>query len=164
MLNVVCVLAESLQLCLALCSLIDYSLRGSSVNGIFQARMLVWVAISFSRGSSWPLDQKCISCLAGEFFTTEPPGKNKGEVKEEEVFIKWQSWKCQQTDPQKLTKKKWTLTQWHTRDSKHGNLVVGIIQWKRNLTLVIPVTVFCFLFFLCAVSGIMGWHLSPSYA
>ena len=34
----------------------DYSLPGFSVNGIFQARVLEWIAISFSRGSSWPRD------------------------------------------------------------------------------------------------------------
>ena len=43
--------------------------------GILQARVLEWVAMSFSRGSSRPRDQSCISCLAGRFFTTEPPGK-----------------------------------------------------------------------------------------
>ena len=36
---------------------------GSSVHGIFQARILEWVAISFSRGSSQPRDQTCISCI-----------------------------------------------------------------------------------------------------
>ena len=48
---------------------------GSSVHGISQARILEWVAIPFSRGSSWPEDQTHISCIAGGFFTTEPPGK-----------------------------------------------------------------------------------------
>ena len=48
---------------------------GSSVHGIFQARTLEWVAISFSRGSSWPRDWTHVSCIAGGFFTTEPPGK-----------------------------------------------------------------------------------------
>ena len=42
----------------------DSSPRGSSVHGILQARILVWVAISFSRGSSWPRDRTCISCTA----------------------------------------------------------------------------------------------------
>ena len=40
-----------------------------------QARILEWVAISFSRASSWPWDGSCISCVAGRFFTTEPMGK-----------------------------------------------------------------------------------------
>ena len=38
---------------------------GSSVHGIFQARVLEWVAISFSRGSSQPRDQTQVSCIAG---------------------------------------------------------------------------------------------------
>ena len=48
-----CVCAKSLQLYLTLCDLMDCSLPGSSVHGIFQAR-LEWIAISFSRGSSLP--------------------------------------------------------------------------------------------------------------
>ena len=47
----------------------------SSVHGIFQVRILEWIAISFSRESSWPQDLICISCLAGRFFTTEPHAK-----------------------------------------------------------------------------------------
>ena len=60
---------------LTLCDPMDYSLPDSSVRGILQARILAWVAISFSRGSSEPGDRTCVSCIAGEFFTTEPPGK-----------------------------------------------------------------------------------------
>ena len=45
----------------------DYSLAGSSVHGILQVRILEWVAIPFSRGSSQPRDQTCISCIAGGF-------------------------------------------------------------------------------------------------
>ena len=50
---------------------------GSSVHGIIPSRILELVAISSSRGSSWPRDQTCItsiSCTAGGFFTTEPSG------------------------------------------------------------------------------------------
>ena len=46
--------------------------------GILQARRLEWVAMPSSRGSSRPRDQTCVSygsCIAGGFFTTEPPGK-----------------------------------------------------------------------------------------
>ena len=50
-------------------------LPGSSVHGISQAVILEWIAISFSRGSSRARDWACISCTAGRFFTTEPPGK-----------------------------------------------------------------------------------------
>ena len=42
----------------------DCSLLRSSVHGISQARRLEWVAISYFRGSSWPGDQTCISCVS----------------------------------------------------------------------------------------------------
>ena len=42
---------------------LDYGPPGSSVHGIFPARILVWVAISCSRGSSQPRDQTCVSCI-----------------------------------------------------------------------------------------------------
>ena len=51
---------------------------GSSAHGILQARILEWVTIPFSRGSSQPRDQTWVfwdSCIAGGFFTAEPPGK-----------------------------------------------------------------------------------------
>ena len=41
----------------------------TSVLGILQATILEWVAISFSRGSSWPRDWSLVSCIAGRFFT-----------------------------------------------------------------------------------------------
>ena len=49
------------QLCPTLCDPIDCSPSGSSVRGIFQARILHWLAISFSRGFSWPRDQTHVS-------------------------------------------------------------------------------------------------------
>ena len=59
-----------------------YSLPGSSVQGIFQARILEWVAISSSGESSLPRDQTHVSCgsaLMGRFFATEPPGSPHSE-------------------------------------------------------------------------------------
>ena len=47
----------------------DCSPPSSSVHGIFQARLLEWVAISFSRGSSQPRDWTWVSCTAGRLFT-----------------------------------------------------------------------------------------------
>ena len=41
----------------------------ASIHGIFQARILQWVAIPFSRRSSWPEDWTWVSYIAGEFFT-----------------------------------------------------------------------------------------------
>ena len=58
----------SSQLCPALRDLLDCSLPSSSVHGIFQARILEWVAIPFSRGSSQPRDRTQVSHIAG--FTT----------------------------------------------------------------------------------------------
>ena len=61
--------------CPTLCDLMDCSPPGSSVRGIFQARILEQVAISSSRGSSFPRDRTLIACIAGRFFTSEPSGK-----------------------------------------------------------------------------------------
>ena len=52
-----------------LCDLMDYSLSGSSIHGIFQTRILDWVAISFSRGYSWPRNRTQVSSTAGRCFT-----------------------------------------------------------------------------------------------
>ena len=53
------------QLCLTLYDPTDYI-----VHGILQARILEWVAVPFSRGSSQPGDQAQVSCTAGRFFTS----------------------------------------------------------------------------------------------
>ena len=55
-----------------LCDLMNCSLPGSCVHGILQTRILEWVAISSSRGSSWPRDRtrvSYVSCIAGRLFT-----------------------------------------------------------------------------------------------
>ena len=69
----------------------DCSPPGSSVHRIFQARILEWVSISFSRGSSWPRDWTGVSCLTGRFFTTEPPRKTRNmaldqQINEQKIF------------------------------------------------------------------------------
>ena len=60
---------EVAQLCPTLCDPMDCSLSGSSVHGILQARILEWVAISFSRESSQPRDRTRVSCIAGRHFS-----------------------------------------------------------------------------------------------
>ena len=60
--------SEVSQSCLTLCDPVDCSPPGSSVHGILQARILEWVAISFSRASSQPRDQTQVSCIAGRHF------------------------------------------------------------------------------------------------
>ena len=57
------------QLWLILCDPMDCSPPGSSICGILQARILEWVAIPFSRGSSQPRDRTLVSCTVGGLFT-----------------------------------------------------------------------------------------------
>ena len=52
----------------SLCNTVDCSLPGFSIHGIFQARILEWVAISFSSGSSQPRDRILVSCTAGRLL------------------------------------------------------------------------------------------------
>ena len=60
------------QLCLILCDPMD-----CTIHGIFQARILEWVAIPFSRGSSQPRDRTQVSRIAGDSSPAEQPGKPK---------------------------------------------------------------------------------------
>ena len=60
--------SEVAQSCPTLCSPVDFSPPASSVHGILQARILEWVAISFSRGSSRPRDRTQVSRIAGRHF------------------------------------------------------------------------------------------------
>ena len=53
---------------------------GSSVHGILQARIVEWVATPSSRGSSWPRDLACISCIAGRFLTAKPLVRRQGSI------------------------------------------------------------------------------------
>ena len=73
-----CNITRHAQSCSTLCNPMNCSPPGSSVHGILQAKLLEWVAISSSKGFSWPrywTHVSCISCTAGEFFTAEPWGK-----------------------------------------------------------------------------------------
>ena len=73
-----CMHAKSIQLCLTLNDPMDCSPPGSSVHGILQARILEWVAMPFSRGSSPPGMKSHLFCspaLAGRFFTTRATWK-----------------------------------------------------------------------------------------
>ena len=60
--------SEVAQSCPTLCDPVDCSLPGSSLYGILQARVLEWVAISFSRGSSRPRYLTRVSCIPGRRF------------------------------------------------------------------------------------------------
>ena len=67
--TVVKVKVSGAQSCLTLCDPMDCSLPSSSVHGILQARILEWVAIPFSRESSWPRERTQVSWIVGIFFT-----------------------------------------------------------------------------------------------
>ena len=74
-LSLLCDCPLSRFICVQLCDPMDCSLPGSSVHGILQARILEWVAISYSRGSSPLRDPTGISSTAGGFFSAESQGK-----------------------------------------------------------------------------------------
>ena len=67
--------SEVIQSCLTLSYPMDCSLRGSSIHEIFQARVLEWVAISFSRGSSPPKDEPRSPALQADALPSELLGK-----------------------------------------------------------------------------------------
>ena len=68
-----CMKSESAVLvahsCPTLCNAVDSRLWGSSLHGILQARIMEWIPVSYSRGSSQPRNQTHVSLIAGEFFT-----------------------------------------------------------------------------------------------
>ena len=72
--TVLCLVTQS---CSTLCEPMDCSPPGFLSMGILQARILEWVAMPSTRGSSWPRDQTLISWIASRFFKSEPPGKPK---------------------------------------------------------------------------------------
>ena len=67
--------ARSLQWCPTLCDPVDCGPPGSSIHGILQSRILEWVTMPFSRGSSQPRNQNQVSCTAAGSLLSEPPGK-----------------------------------------------------------------------------------------
>ena len=68
-------------MCPTLCDPVDCSLPGSSIHGILQGKILEWVAISFSRGSSQPRDQTQVSHIAGRCFTLWVTKEAQPEIK-----------------------------------------------------------------------------------
>ena len=91
-----CVCAKSLQACPTLCDTIDGSPPGTSVHWLLQARILEWVAMPSSRGSSWPRDRTCISyvsCVGRQVLNPlAPPGKPRKYLEHfffSFIFISW---------------------------------------------------------------------------
>ena len=68
--------------------LLEFAQIDSSVHGILQAKILEWVAIPFSRGSSWPRNQTQVSGIGGRFLTVWAPGKPLGKGRPSPV-LQW---------------------------------------------------------------------------
>ena len=79
--------SEVAQSCPTLCNLMDCSLPGSTIHEIFQARILGWAAISFSRGSARPKDWTWVSHIAGRLFTV-------WATREAQLFSKYEYLLC----------------------------------------------------------------------
>ena len=76
--------SEVSQSCRTLCSAMDCSLPDFSIRGIFQARVPEWVAISFTRGSSWPRDQTQVFHFAGIRLSSDPPGNHRSHYRHDQ--------------------------------------------------------------------------------
>ena len=98
-----------------LCDPLNCSLPGSSVHGISQARILECIAISFSKGSSWPRDWTHESRMAGGCFTTEPLGKPKT------IYVIQASQKPMHPPSKEILK--WTIT----KQSEKGSLIQSFL-------------------------------------
>ena len=98
----------------------DCSLPGSSIRGIFQARVLEWVAISFSRRCSQPRDQTWVSHIAGR--PSEPPGKPQSQKTNQtshgpQPCLTWCNY-----EPCHVT--------CHPRQTGHGGEFQNMVHWK----------------------------------
>jgi len=117
----------------------DCSPPGSSIHGIFQARVLEWGAIAFSkntvvgtisysRGSSWPRDRTCVSCISLWILITEPPRKPTVLNTWPELFNSRINFKRQTIIFCVL--KTWRLSEWLSDVSKTCALqVMGLGFW-----------------------------------
>ena len=117
--------SEVAQLCLTLCDPMDCSLPGSSIHGILQARILEWVAISFSSGSSWPRDRTQVSRIAGRCFNLWATMAQM--VKHHPAMQEIQVWSLGREDP---LRRKWQPTSVILPGKFHGQRsLVGYSPW-----------------------------------
>ena len=125
------------QSCLTLCNPMNCNLPGSSVHGIFQARILEWVAISFSRGSSWPRDQThiswvsctgrwvphhCSACIISPYHDSLPPLAGWLAIPQKPFLIPIQ---CQVAPTQPL----------HSTTSHHSSITIQLTVYITNMCL-----------------------------
>ena len=103
------------QSCPVLCDPMDCSPPGSSVHGIFQARTLEWVAISYSRGYSQLRDRTCVSCVS---------------YIDRQILYHWATWEALQMT-YNIKVAKWTLS---SHRYKIGNCIL-LFWYTRNICL-----------------------------
>ena len=82
----------------------DCGQPGASVHGILQARILEWIAISFSRGSSWPRNWTWVSCIADRFITDWATR----EALRCQIFLIWLQFSSVQLSRVRLFETPWT--------------------------------------------------------
>ena len=110
--------SEVAQMCPTLCDPMDCSLPGSSLNRILQARVLEWVAISFSRGSCQPRDQTRVSRIPGRHC-------NLWATREAQVPVKCQTMENARVSVQQLVKQ--------TDRHKYKLIVKGTLKNQRTV-------------------------------
>ena len=114
-----------------LCDPIDCSPPGSSLHGILQARVLEWVAISFSRGSSWPRDRTQLSRIPGRRF-------NLWATKlYDSIYVKL--WRRQNDrDRSKFSPSNWGLGEWYATKRQH-EAVFRLMELFHIMTVVVDI-------------------------
>ena len=117
---------EVTRSCPTPCDPMDYRLPGSSVHGIFQARILEWVAISFSRESSQPRDRIWSPTLQADSLPSEPPGKPNCSISMEYC------WALKGNELSSRKKHRGTLIRYH--DEKEGKLKGYILCDFNHMT------------------------------
>ena len=75
------------QSCPTLCNPMDYNPPGSSVHGILKASIVDWLAIPFSRRSSWPRNRPRSPALQADSLPSEPPGKSTKNLQFKKVML-----------------------------------------------------------------------------
>ena len=116
------------QLCPTFSNPMDCSPSGSSVHEIFQARILVWVAISFSRGSSQPRNRTRVSCTAGRFFTCWATREGLTGIQ-----IKYEGYALRSKDALLFKIYKTNIYPWYIYNNNNNNAFVSISpNWLNN--------------------------------
>ena len=134
-----CMPAQSLQSCVTLCDHMDCSPPGSSVHGILQASILEWVAMPFSRGSSWPRDWThiylhllhCRRILYPLSHLGSPSLRyqRENQVEKSTRKLKGLTWKRFELEESKL---KYPSCYWHRSSHWSYNIVKRKIEKKQE--------------------------------